>query len=243
MGMMPRCSLAAVALSALVAVLVPSAAPAQNAPAGSSSPLQGTAASALDLLARLDAERRALGSLSFRAEVATPKPRGRWGRSELTFSWKSPRSWRSELRMGIEGRLITVADGTKVWQYETRTRRVYVQNQDRALIQLRTHGPIDPVTALASPQVPLADLFVATSIEDSGSLRVLNLRPRRSVPGYDALRLAVATDGRTPVWAESLKAGRLIARITFHDWRRNPAIAEREFRFEIPRGIEPTILP
>lgn len=243
MGMMPRCSLATVALFALVAVLVPSAAPAQGTPGAAPPPTHEATARAHDLLARLDAERRALRSLSFRAEVATPKPRGRWGRSELTFAWKSPRSWRSELRMGIEGRLITVADGTRVWQHETRTRRVYVQDQDRALIQLRTHGPIDPVTALASPQVPLADLFAATSIEDSGSLRVLGLRPRRGVPGYDALRLAIGPDGRTPVWAESLKAGRLVARITFRDWKRDPAIADRDFRFDIPRGIEPTVIP
>lgn len=145
--------------------------------------------------------------------------------------------------MGVAGRLVTVADGERVWQYETRIQRLYVQEQERAIIQLRTHGPLDPVTALASPQVPLSELFRVTGSVDSGEVRVHTLVPRRSVPNYDTLRLALAPDGRTPAWAESLKAGRPVARIVFREWRRNPALPESSFRFTTPRGVRPIVIP
>ncbi len=213
--------------------------PAETAPAATAA---ATAAATDPHLAALDAERRTLRSLSFRAQIATPKAGGRWGRSTLNFAWQAPRSWKSELIMGIEGRLVTVADGQRIWQHETRTRRVYVQDQDRSLVQLRTHGPVDPISALASPQIPLADLFRVTASEDSGPHRILTLVPRRTVPGYDQLRLAL-TSGGTPAWAESVRTGRLVARVTFSEWRRNPSLSPALFRFTPPRGITPTIIP
>lgn len=230
------------ALAALPILFTATRAQVGSAPAVVRAPAPETAAADLHLAA-LDAERRALRALSFRAEIATPKAGGRWGRSTLNFSWQAPRSWKSELIMGIEGRLVTIADGQRIWQHETRTRRVYVQDQDRALTQLRTHGPVDPISALASPQIALAELFRVTASEDSGPNRILTLVPRRAVPGYDLLRLALTRDGKTPVWAESVRAGRLSARVTFREWRRNPDLSVDLFRFTPPNGVAPTVIP
>lgn len=187
----------------------------------------------------LDAERRSLRSLSFNAEIQTPKPRGRFSRFDMTFAYQSPNHYRSEIIMGIEGRLLTVADGSRIWQQASRTRRVYVQDQATATANLRSQGPIDPISAIATPQVPLSELFRVIATSDSEHRIILDLEPLRRVPGYDQLRLTLTADGLTPIQVETYQRHLLVARVLFRDWRRNVSLPADRFRFTPPRGVSP----
>jgi outer membrane lipoprotein-sorting protein len=188
-------------------------------------------------LAVLDRERSALHSLSFSAAIETPKAGGRVGRSTLTFHFLAPSRYRSEIRMGVEGTLLTVADGTTIWSWESRTRKVFRQDQSIATSRLRSYGPVDPVTALATPSVPLATLFRAVAARDSGGFATLELVPKRSVPNYDRLVVVTSSDGRTLKSAETWHRGKRTARIVFGEIKRNIPPAASLFVYAPPSGV------
>ncbi len=192
-----------------------------------------------DPLARLDAERRALRSLSFAATIETPKPGGRTGRSAMTFDYLAPGFYRSEIRMGVEGTMLTVADGTWIWSWQSRARKLYRQAQSTSEERLRAMGAADPVTALATPSLPLASLFRVVAAGDTASPARLVLEPLRASPSYDRILLVIAADGRTPRSIEVTQRGRLVARVRFDRYSRNASVAASLFSYRPPRGVVP----
>jgi outer membrane lipoprotein-sorting protein len=185
-------------------------------------------------LERLDAMRVNLRSLVFEAAIETPKPGGRVGRFEMIFEWSAPDRYRSEIRMGVEGRLVTVADSDRVRTLETRTRRVHVQSRAEAERRIRAFGPVDPVSALATPSIPLASLFRVDSTVIVADRIILILAPRRAVPHYDRLRLELKADDLTPLAAEATKEGRFVSRLRFRSFRRNVPVASGRFQLDLP---------
>lgn len=185
-----------------------------------------------DPLVVLDAERAALRSLSFTAQIETPKPNGRKGRFSMAFEFLAPNKYRSEIKMGIEGNLITVADGRTIWSHETRRGIVYKQAQARATSRLRSMGPVDPITAIATPTLPLGEMFTLKSAEGS----ILELIPKKAVANYDRVLLTTSPDGKTPLAAEAFKRGKSVAKITFQTFRRNAHVAASRFTFTPPAG-------
>lgn len=186
-----------------------------------------------DHLSVLDAERASLTSLSFVAEIETPKPNGRKGRSSMTFDYRTP-CYRSEIKMGVEGSLVTVADGTTIWSHETRTGRIYRQKQSSAAARLKSMGPVDPITAIATPTVPLKTLYHLRSATLSGANPVLELVPRKSVANYDRIILTTTPDGKTPIAAEAFKRSKSVATIRFLSFRKNASIPPSQFIFRPP---------
>jgi outer membrane lipoprotein-sorting protein len=200
-------------------------------------------------LAILDRERNALRALSFTAVIETPKAGGRTGRSSLTFQFLAPNRFRSEIKMGLEGTLLTVADGTTIWSWESRARKLYRQDQAVAASRLRSYGPVDPITALATPTVPLATLFRAEasrdsrdvrdahSVRDAGDVAIIELVPKRSVPNYDRLVITTSRDGRTLRSAETWQKGAPTARVIFGEMKRNATPAPSLFTFTPVAGV------
>jgi len=193
-------------------------------------------------LERLDAMRANLRSLVFEATIETPKPDGRLGRFKMTFEWAAPDRYRSEIRMGVEGRLVTVADSDQVRTLETRTRRAYVQSRAEAERRIRAFGPVDPASALATPSIPLASLFRLDSTSVEAGRIILILVPRRAVPHYDRLRLELKADDLTPLSAEATKEGGFVSRLRFRSFRRNAPIASSRFRLGLPANATIVLL-
>jgi outer membrane lipoprotein-sorting protein len=146
----------------------------------------------------------------------------------------APARYRSEIRMGVEGRLVTVADSDRVRTLETRTRRVHVQSRAEAERRIRAFGPVDPVSALATPSIPLASLFRVDSTIVEADRIILILAPRRAVPHYDRLRLELKADDLTPLAAEATKEGRFVSRLRFRSFRRNVPVAASRFQLDLP---------
>lgn len=189
------------------------------------------------LLATLDAERNSLKALSFTAEIRTPKPGGRSSRFTMTFSFAAPNRYRAEIKMGIEGTLLTVCDGEWIWSYESRTRKCFRQRRESADRRLDAAGPLDPVSALATPGVPIARLFALDSTLVSAGAVTFDLRPKRAVPNYDRLILTTTRDARTPVSAATFLRGRPVATIAFRNMKKNLPPPDSLFRFTPPKGV------
>lgn len=204
--------------------------------------LAAARAAPADPLATLDHERASWKSVVFSAVIETPKPGGRSSRFPMRFEFAAPNRYRSEITMGVEGSITTVADGRTIWTRESRSGKIYRQDQALAVERLSTLGPVDPIVALATPAAPFASLYRLESARDSGGALVLDLRPLRPVPNYDRVLLSTSRDARTPLSAETFQNGARVARIVIRDFRRNAPVASDRFRFTPPSNAEVTEL-
>ncbi len=156
----------------------------------------------------------------------------------MAFAFAAPDKYRCEIRMGVEGTITTIADGTSIWSIHSRTKKIHRQDQKISVARMKTLGPIDPVVSIALPAIPLSSLFRLESSRESGGVTILDLRPRKSVPNYDQILLSTSKDGRIPLSAETFHRGKRVARITFSSFRRNAAVDASRFRYTPPANSE-----
>lgn len=190
------------------------------------------------IIEQLDQERESLRSLRIIAEIETPKPNGRKGHFSQHFTFKSPRLYRSELKMGIEGDVLTVSDGDYIWSYQKKRRVVYVQPYVSAMRNLKRYGPLDPITALTSPDFSISELYTLERTVTSDTVIECVLRPKISVPNYDLLVLTLSVKGLRPLSAETFKRGRWVARVIFRKYEKNVTLNNRDFVFVPPRDVK-----
>jgi len=191
-----------------------------------------------DSLSSLDIERASLRSLSFTATIETPKPNGRMSKMEMKYYYLSPNKFRSELKMGIEGNLLTVSDGTFIWSWQNRTKKLYRQARNKLIENFKLFGPFDPITAFSAPDISLSELFeLKSSLPMRNSERKLILTPKKNVGSYDRIELIIEDNGKKPVQATVWKKNILTAKITFTNYIKNPQLSNSLFVFEPPRGI------
>lgn len=192
----------------------------------------------LAILQRIETARAKTHSLFCKIEVRIPKESGKWSHFPMTVEFLAPRFYRTEMKMAIEGDVLTVADGKTIWSYEKKRKRVYRQDQQKAIDYLREWGPYDPTTALLVPEVPLKDLFVLESASHRKGLLTVLLRPIKPVPGYEEVKVVFREKTLVPVFAETFSGGKTIGRLVFKKCRKNIKIDPARFRFTPPAGVK-----
>lgn len=124
---------------------------------------------------------------------------------------------------------LIVADGRKIWVYEPDLQQVTVKPQD-ALNQ------DNPLSVLSSPEA-LDRFYTVSELPEKQGMRWLQLVPKRpeSSP-FDKAWLGFDGSG--------LRSMRLfdnlgqVSEFTFGSWKRNAAIADGRFRFNVPKNVE-----
>jgi len=183
----------------------------------------------------LDADRKALTSLSIVVEIQTPKSGNRWSRFPMFFDYVAPNKYRSEIRTGgLEGSLIIIADGRMISSYPTKTGVVTQNLQADVVASIKSNGPSDLLTVLATPSLTFSSLFHLVSSTAQDSRVLLTVRPKVSVASYDKIMLVLSADGKTPISAEAVKAGKTIVRLTFKTYARNAAVDPAKLIFTPP---------
>lgn len=197
------------------------------------------AASPVDRLALLDNERASLTSLSVEAQVETPKSNNRWARFPMTFTYQAPNKYRSEIKTGgFEGDMIIVADGAEIWTYLTKKKEVTRVDQAAATAAIKSQGPSDVLTVLATPSLRFADLFDVADASQESDTWTLTLTPKIAVKAYDKIILKTDAAGTTPLYAEAYDNGKITARVYFNTYTRNPQVDANAFVFVVPDGVK-----
>ena len=143
-----------------------------------------------------------------------------------TLALESPRQfrWTTEAPQ----KQLIVADGARVWIYDPELEQVTVRRQSSA----EAHSPLTVLTDLSR----LDKDFTVTEPGHHDGLDWLRLTPR----GEDAqFRHAdIGLEGNVPrqmVFTDTLGGE---SRITFSDWKRNPALPTGTFQFTPPPGVD-----
>ncbi len=121
-----------------------------------------------------------------------------------------------------------VSDGREVYFYVPADRQVIVQEQA---------GLQGLAFRLLSGDVDLSRDFSASLVSEEQGLRRLRLTPRSADAEVERLVLEVDAAFRV-VGIEILDVQGNLSHFRFEDLRENRGLADRFFRFEIPRGVE-----
>ncbi len=134
------------------------------------------------------------------------------------FRWDYETPYRQEI----------VADGQKVWMYDSDLEQVTVRKVDDAVGST-------PALLLSSEQ-PVEANFI---VEDQGTNAGTNwvaLKPRSNESDFESIRLGFAAQSLTVMELKD-QFGQL-TRLNFSSVERNPSIGEETFRFVAPEGVD-----
>lgn len=196
----------------LLAVLVLSAAPAAPAGAGK---------------ARLDAFLRDVQSLKADfTQILLDENRREVQRSGGTVAVQRPGRFRWDYR--IPYRQLIVADGEKLWFYDSELAQVTVRDQGQAL-------GATPLLVLAGTR-PLEEDFTVTELGEQGPLAWVELVPRRPDTEFQRVRVAFGPAGLARM--ELVDGFGQTSRLIFTGLVRNPTLDPGLFRFTPPPGVD-----
>ena len=123
---------------------------------------------------------------------------------------------------------IIVADGERLWHYDSELEQVTVRRLDTAL----GSTPL----ALLSGAAPLDDAFVVTSSKTEDGLRWYELRPKQAQAEFTSLRVAFQGDQLNAIELQDAFSQR--TRLSFNDLERNVSIDPALLRFVPPSGVD-----
>ena len=121
-----------------------------------------------------------------------------------------------------------VADGTRVWIYDSELSQVTVKTLDTTL------G--DTPALLLSSNAPIEESFVLREAGAYGGLEWLELTPRSAESSFSVVRLGFSgPELNTMVLVDSFGQR---THLQFTDTVRNPKLAPELFRFTLPTGVD-----
>ncbi len=121
-----------------------------------------------------------------------------------------------------------VSDGERIWLYDPELEQVTIRRADLSL-----NGT---PAMLLSGQGNLRDSFEIEHVEQRDGMTVINLVPKRNDTDFKLLQVALRKD---QLVAMSLtdKLGQTTL-LQFQQLKRNVAVAESQFKFSIPKGVD-----
>lgn len=122
-----------------------------------------------------------------------------------------------------------VADGRKLWLYDSDLEQVTVRTLEAGLGST-------PATLL-SGSGKVGDSFVAGPVERDGELTWCRLQPKSTASDFERVSLAFDASGQLAAMELVDKLGQA-TQIEFGKLRRNPTLDERLFRFVPPKGAD-----
>jgi chaperone LolA len=150
--------------------------------------------------------------------------------AEGTVAFKRPGRMRWVLR-GQEEEQVIVSDGTTLWLYQPEEKQVLKAPFEAAF---RSTTPVSFLSGVGR----IADDFDATLEGTEGAEIRLLLRARRGGGEVGQLRLSVERPSYDITGAEVTDPFGNVTRLRFSDLRRNVGLAEAEFGFEVPPGVD-----
>ncbi|MGB5104000.1 MAG: outer membrane lipoprotein chaperone LolA [Steroidobacteraceae bacterium] len=189
---------------------------------------QAAGAASGDSLARVEAY---LGSLKTLSAEFVQVVRDRDGqvteRATGTFSLSRPDRFRWDYRDPYVQTI--VADGRKLWLYDSDLEQVTVRTLEAGL-------GTTPATLL-SGSGKVGESFVAGPVEREGVLTWCRLQPKSASSDFERVSLAFDDSGELAAMELLDKLGQG-TEIEFGKLRRNPALDEKLFRFVPPEGAD-----
>ena len=123
---------------------------------------------------------------------------------------------------------VVVADGGRLWHYDSELEQVTVRELDSAL----GSTPL----ALLSGAAPIEQAFAVSEERSDGGLRWFELTPRQGQPDFRLLRVAFRGEILDTIELEDAFDQR--TRLRFSRLERNVSIDPRRFRFKPPAGVD-----
>ncbi len=154
---------------------------------------------------------------------------GRTISADGTVAFKKPGMMRWQLG-GEEPQLI-VADGRTIWFYQPEEGQVLKAPFDAAF---RSTTPISFLTGVGK----IAEDFEVAIVARDGERIDLVLDPRRQEADLGQLRLGVDARTYEIVTAEVVDPVGNVTRLSFSEQQRNTGLADAEFQFEVPAGVD-----
>jgi chaperone LolA len=146
-----------------------------------------------------------------------------------TVAFKRPGKMRWTLTDGSAQ--VIVADGTTLWFYQPDEQQVLKAPFQAAF---RSSTPVSFLTGVGR----ISDDFDATVDGEGDGVLYLALRPRRAEGELGRLRLTVDARTYDIVGAEVNDPVGNVTRLRFSDLRRNTDLADAQFRFDVPPGVD-----
>lgn len=123
---------------------------------------------------------------------------------------------------------IIVADGERLWLYDSDLEQVTVRQLDTAL----SATPL----ALLSGAAPIEEVFTVSDVVRQADLQWYELRPKEPQAEFKALRVAFRGEGLSAIELEDAFNQR--TRLSFEQVERNVAIDPKLLRFVPPPGVD-----
>jgi outer membrane lipoprotein carrier protein len=156
--------------------------------------------------------------------------------SHGTVAFKKPGKMRWELTQN--DKQVIVADGTTLWLYQPEEHQVLKARFDAAF---RSSTPISFLTGVGR----ITQDFTVTLDGESadGKVLYLMLTPRRTDGDVGTLRLSVARDSFDIRGAEIHDPLGNVSRLQFDHVHRNVGLADDQFVFQVPPGVDVITAP
>jgi outer membrane lipoprotein carrier protein len=176
---------------------------------------------------RLEAFSKDLDALTGSFEQRTLKSDGSMqDLSRGTLALRAPRQFRWQYAEPFPQ--LIVADGDNVWIYDEDLEQVTVRNQSQEEAQ-------SPLTVL----IDLSQLdrdFKVASLPEANGLLWLEMTATAEEPPFKTVRIGLGAHGPERMLLTDLIDNRTEWR--FSGWKRNPKLADAEFRFVPPPGVD-----
>jgi outer membrane lipoprotein carrier protein len=176
---------------------------------------------------QLDRFSRGLNAVSGSFEQQVYNARGGKGKTtQGTLALKAPRQFRWDTTAPYKQ--LIVADGEKVWIYDTDLEQVTVRAQGTE----EAHSPLTVLTDLSQ-----LDRDFATSEQgERDGLTWLRLKSKDKEPQFAYADLGFDATGLARMQFEDTLGDK--TEIRFSDWKRNPQLAGDAFKFTPPKGVD-----
>jgi outer membrane lipoprotein carrier protein len=175
----------------------------------------------------LDAFAKSLNSVSANFEQQVFGTNGGAGKtSHGTLALKAPRQFRWDTTAPFKQ--LIVADGEKVWIYDTDLEQVTVRTQGTE----EAHSPLTVLTDLSQ----LDHDFTTSEQGEHDGLTWLRLKSKDKDPQFDYCDLGLDAGGMQRMRFKDTFGNS--TEIRFSAWQRNPKLAADLFKFTPPKGVD-----
>jgi outer membrane lipoprotein carrier protein len=164
-------------------------------------------------------------SASFEQHVANARG-GKGKTTQGMLALKAPRQFRWDTTMPYKQ--LIVADGEKVWIYDTDLEQVTVRAQGTE----EAHSPLTVLTDLSQ----LDRDFTTSEQGEHDGLTWLRLKSKDKEPQFAYADLGFDAAGLARMQFEDTLGDK--TEIRFSDWKRNPQLAADAFKFTPPKGVD-----